>query len=258
MMPERLLLSAVLILTGCNRPEPLPAPSAAELRAMAPPATVTVVVQPANPARRIIQLDDLHWVSREDFTADLQTMNPGLTEDDIGKAYGELMKRVDNVQAEQVVLLKAMAQLDGILMVHWEGLTAANCADSTSMVATVKGFGPGMPIGHSTVDMMLRKEIADDLRRIGAAGQLLADGVLTEVLPADDADALEAADPVQDDGTVEIDQAAQERREAAIVRNLLTDGRRVAVVVLGADHDLSEHLPADCEYIRVTVPAVND
>lgn len=251
-------LTTLLLLAGCSRPEPLPGPTAAQLRALAPAASVTVVVQPANPVRRIIQVDDLHWVSLEDFSADLQTLEPELTEEDIGAAYTDLMEQVEAVQVEQMALLRALAERHGIREIHREGLTESNTADFAGMVETAREFGPNLPTGGSPIDILIREEFADDQRRIGAAGRLLADGVLQAVLPADDAEELEAANPLQDDGTVKIDLAAQEAREAAIVRNLLADGRRVAVVTLGSAHDLSEHLPADCEYIRVAVPAVDD
>lgn len=42
-----------------------------------------------------------------------------------------------------------------------------------------------------------------------------------------------------------------------MVRILLSDGRKLAVVVLGAAHDLRDHLPADAECIRLRVPAVD-
>ena len=66
---------------------------------------------------------------------------------------------------------------------------------------------------------------------VGAPGRLLRSGDLTAVAPADDAEALGAANPVRD-GSVEIDPAANERREAAIVAKVLradvADGQSLA------------------------------
>ena len=33
---------------------------------------------------------------------------------------------------------------------------------------------------------------------------------------------------------------------------LIPDGRKTPVIVLGGAHDLSDNVPADCEYIRIT------
>jgi hypothetical protein len=67
---------------------------------------------------------------------------------------------------------------------------------------------------------------------------------------------MEAANPVKD-GKVEFDEAAIERREDAIVRNLLASESPVAVLMLGGDHDLAENLDrigeGTVEYVTVQV-----
>jgi HTH-type transcriptional regulator/antitoxin HigA len=56
------------------------------------------------------------------------------------------------------------------------------------------------------------------------------------------------------DGDFKLDDAANERREDAIVR-MLKEGAPVAVIVLGGGHDLGNNVPNDWQYLRVMVEA---
>jgi hypothetical protein len=99
-----------------------------------------------------------------------------------------------------------------------------------------------------------RTGVDETLFWIGAAEQVLAAGGLAEVLPAEDEIAYEQGDPLTSDGELRFDSQANDARQAAIVRRLLGKGP-LAVVVLGADHDLSEQVRqlggGRCEYVRV-------
>ena len=64
-----------------------------------------------------------------------------------------------------------------------------------------------------------------------------------DVRPLDDAELQAAADPVRPDGTVQFDQAANQRREEAMVGKLLAAGP-AAIVILGRDHDLGSEIKA--------------
>ena len=74
------------------------------------------------------------------------------------------------------------------------------------------------------------------------------------MLPAEDVEAMEAANPMKD-GRVEFDDAATERREDAIVRNVLASESPVVVLMLGGSHDLGDNVPGDVEVVRVQVKA---
>src|SRR5262249_10139592 len=88
------------------------------------------------------------------------------------------------------------------------------------------------------------------LLQVGAPGRLLLAGAVKNVLPLDDAEALDAAKPVAD-GKVRIDEAKMDARRRAIGKNRPAAG--VALVVLGGAHDLGPHLPDGALYIAVTV-----
>jgi len=65
--------------------------------------------------------------------------------------------------------------------------------------------------------------------------------------------ALAAADPRK------AGRAALQARDAAIVSNALAGGEPVAVIVLGAGHDLTESVRAadpECGYVRLTTKTV--
>jgi len=90
--------------------------------------------------------------------------------------------------------------------------------------------------------------------RLGAAGQLYMEGKITAILPAESEAEYRTANPVHG-GRVLIDSAAMERREDAIVRNLLL-GRTISIIILGGKHKLDNNLQADrhgrVQYERVT------
>ena len=86
---------------------------------------------------------------------------------------------------------------------------------------------------------------------IDAAGQALVAGDIESVLPAEDEAAFEAA--LDTDDGVKFDAAANDAREAAMVRRLAERGP-LAVVLLGVRHDLSKHAKErGCDYIKVFV-----
>jgi hypothetical protein len=78
-----------------------------------------------------------------------------------------------------------------------------------------------------------------DLLRVGAAGQLFMAGKLEEVVPVDDAELLDRANPVAEDGGVKLDREVIEVRQDAQVRAMLEAGR-FALVILG---EALGHLP---------------
>ena len=83
-------------------------------------------------------------------------------------------------------------------------------------------------------------------------GQLLIDGHIKAVVPAEDAKAFEAANPVQADGRIVFDEKANEAREDAIVTRMMK-ASGTAVLVLGGSHDLSDNVPAGVKLIVLTV-----
>jgi len=94
-----------------------------------------------------------------------------------------------------------------------------------------------------------------DLLRVGAAGQLFMAGILEEVVPVDDAELLARANPVAEDGGVNLDREIIEARQDAQVRAMI-EGGRFALVILGGAHDLADNVAKlagrDGEYVRVT------
>jgi hypothetical protein len=82
-----------------------------------------------------------------------------------------------------------------------------------------------------------------------------------EALPLDDHGIIEAARPIRPDGTVKVDAAALQARHDGQVKRALLAGS-VAVLVLGASHDLSASVrrlgAGRAEYIRVTTKRVKE
>ncbi|MFT4559144.1 MAG: hypothetical protein ACI92S_004534 [Planctomycetaceae bacterium] len=81
---------------------------------------------------------------------------------------------------------------------------------------------------------------------------MLIDGHITAVVPADDAKAYEAANPVLADGRIVFDEKANKAREDAIVKRMMK-ASGTAVLVMGGAHDLSDNVPAGVKLIVLTV-----
>jgi hypothetical protein len=94
------------------------------------------------------------------------------------------------------------------------------------------------------------KVFREDRLRIGACCDLALEGQIG-IMPAESELAYHAADPVKPGG-LEFDAAANERRETALCETVLRHDN-VAVVILGAAHDLSDNVPVECQYVRVSV-----
>jgi hypothetical protein len=86
--------------------------------------------------------------------------------------------------------------------------------------------------------------------QLGATGQLVLLDEINEVRPSEKLEAYEAANPINDDGSVLLDQEAIKRRRDAIV-NVLT-ANKVSLIILGGGHVLANNLPPNLEYLRVT------
>jgi hypothetical protein len=93
------------------------------------------------------------------------------------------------------------------------------------------------------------------LLEMGATGRLLIAGELEDVLPLEDADALEQASPITPSGGMKLDPVKVEARHDAQVKLVMKE-RPVAVIVLGGAHDLTGSIQrlagGNCEYLRVT------
>ena len=91
---------------------------------------------------------------------------------------------------------------------------------------------------------------------LGAAGRLLVSGEIEDVLPLEDEEPLNAANPVTADGQVRFDALKLQARHEAIVKNVLKEGS-FGLVILRGDHDLSENVrrlgEGKGEYVRVTM-----
>ncbi len=76
------------------------------------------------------------------------------------------------------------------------------------------------------------------------------------MLPLEDDEPLDAANPVTADGQVRFDALKVQARHDAIVKNALK-GSSFGLMILGGDHDLSENVrrlgAGQCEYVRVTM-----
>lgn len=230
------------------------------------------------PTHRIIHIADWHFVPKDDFAADLRSLSTEpISDEEITRLQAEFLDEVELVQQQQIELLRTLIQKNGLDRIHVEGLGENEEFIFHAKVSALRKVGQelvdlkkeneelfalGDPDDDTRKIIESIKEIEaqhrSDLLHLGAAGQLLLNGEIEAVLPLEDADVHAASNPVNEDGSVTLDQEKIEAREDAQVR-LLLDGWPVAVIILGGAHDLSDNVErlsgGTAEYIRVEVKA---
>lgn len=203
------------------------------------------------PKQIIIHILNWHFISKEDFGVDLS--NDDLSEEEIEKQYLEFLNDVEAIQKEQKQILRYLIKHRKVRSVYMEGLTEKNLSAFNSFIKTLRKFE--VPDGDGAFDLFLKEQYRRDLMQMGAATQLLISNELKSVLPLENAEAFEAANPVNKDGKIRFDEAAEEKREDEMIKILLK-GQGIKVIVLGGSHDLTgnmERMKLDSvRYVRVS------
>ena len=223
------------------------------LRSLPGVESVEVVVECKSPRLTIIHVRDWHFVDKQSFALDVRdTSEKPLSDAEIDDLHEDHRTTVAAVQKQQRRLMLSLVKRHGIRRVFHEGLVAEQLPAYKRRIAALKKLKPFLK-GDDPLEQFIRHEYETDLLRLGVPGQLLIDGQIEAVLPAEDKAAYEAANPVKPDGRIVFDQKAIEARENAIVRKMLHQSSKVAVVVLGGSHDLSDNIPAGVKLVEVTV-----
>lgn len=231
-------------------------------------------------------MKDWHFLPKDLFAADIKDVaEKPLAEEDIDRLYEEFLSEVDLVQTEQKALLRCLIKHHGLRRIFCEGLTDLDLPiyrakiaalrtverqipevktqlqkASQALAAMAKAGEEGSEDYHRVVE--ITSELEEllyqhrlDLLQVGAAGQLYVAGEIEEVVPLDDAELLQRANPVAEDGGVKLDKEVIEARQDAQARAMIEDGK-FALAILGGAHDLSDNLArltgGTCEYITVT------
>lgn len=218
-----------------------------------------------NPTKRIIHIRDWHFVSKEDYAKDLQDIAENtLSEAEIDARCEELLLEVELVQLEQMALLRLLRRHHGLDHVCIEGVTERDVPIYEAKVRILAKFGEDIAELRESkkeldpeqnrelieqIDVALEQYRQDSLQ-VGATGQLVLSGEITEIRPSESLEAYLAANPVNDDGSVVLDDRAIEQRQNAIVKTLTVNN--ASLIILGGGHDLADNLPPDVEYLRVT------
>ncbi|MFI4852592.1 MAG: hypothetical protein ACIAZJ_26065 [Gimesia chilikensis] len=188
------------------------------------------------PKQIIIHLLNWHFVSKEDFASDLSdASDKELSEAEIEKEYLEFLNDVEVVQKEQKQILRYLIKHHMVQTVYMEGLTEKNLSVFNSFIKTLREFE--VPDGDGAFDLFFKEQYRRDCLQMGAA-QLLINRQLESVLPLENAEAFEAANPVGKDGKIRFDKSTEEKREDEMVK-ILMKGLGIKVIVLGGGHDLT-------------------
>lgn len=242
---------------------------------------VEIGVTAKNPARRVIHLRDWHSVSKELYALDMkQAHGRELTAEEIDQIHQELLLEVELVQLEQMAVLRCLIKHHGLKRVFSEGFSPGELEAHRERIAVLQSMDkeqvPQVRKQLEEVRKLLegatgeQKDKAEAIKaqlvtmlddhkhrllEMGAAGRLLISGEIEDVLPLEDADALEKANPVTPSGVVKFDPKKLEARHDAQVKAIMKEGP-VAVIVLGGANDLTRSIQrlggGNCEYLRVT------
>lgn len=267
----------MLLVVGCNASHPVLPMDQAELSSAQNVAGV-VSTGPKSPTSRLIHILDSHYVAKEQFAIDL-----GIGGEELKQAYEDFLDGIEAVQQDQHGLLEHLITQHGLTSIYLEGMSAGNAQkydaaleqcredrdcepDLCNKLDQVKGMllvleskmltnTPEHAEGQRLYDSLqgTLSEIRVRRLRVGAAGRLAVEHQ-TRLLPCEDEQTYRQANPLSD-GTLTFDAELNEQREAGIVRNL-QNGDAVTVVILGSAHDLSDNIPADCQYVRVAVKSL--
>jgi Tfp pilus assembly protein PilO len=242
---------------------------------------VEVAIAATKPTRRIVHLRDYHFVPKDLYALDMkQAHGRELTDDEIDRLHQELLLEVELVQVEQMAILRCLIKHHGLKRIVSEGFSPGELENYRERIAVLRSMEkeqvPQVRKQLEEVRKLLegatgeKKEKAvvieaqlvtmlDEhkhrMLEMGAAGRLLISGELEDVLPLEDAVALEKAKPISPSGGVKLDPVKLEARHDAQVKATMKEGP-VAVIVLGGSHDLSASVRrlggGNCEYLRVT------
>ena len=245
------------------------------------PGVADVEVHQVNkPTHRIIHLRDWHFISKDLFAIDHHV--EALNDEKLDQQYHNFLKQVDSLQLDQMTLLRTLIQQHGLKRLFCEGLTHRDMPNYREKIGVLKDMETNqiarlkrqlnevreLLVGRPDPEAeVMEAKILDllygfywRLVEMGAAGRLLVSGEIEEVLPVEDHELLDAANPITSDGQVQFDAEKVQARRDAIVQNMLKAGS-FGLMILGGDHDLTENVKrvgeGKCEYIRVTLKRYN-
>ena len=179
-----------------------------QLRKLPSVHSATSTPTKSKPKQIIIHLLNWHFISKEEFAADLSESTDGnLSEEEINKRYLEFLNDVEAIQKEQKQILRYLIKKHKVRSVYLEGLTEKNLSAFNSFIKTLRDFE--VPEGDGAFELFLKEQYRRDLMQLGAAAQLKISNELNSVLPLENAEAFEAANPVGKDGKVRFDEKAE-------------------------------------------------
>lgn len=216
--------------------------------------SVTSTPIKSKPKQVIIHLLNWHFISREDYAADISDIEgKPIPEEELEKQYTEFLDEVEAIQKEQKRILRHLIKQHKIQSVYIEGLTEKNLSAFSKFIKTLREFE--VPKGDDAFDLFFKDQYRKDLLQMGVAAQLLISKELKAVLPLENAEAFESANPITKDGKIRFDEMADQRREDEMVK-ILMKKKEISVIVLGGDHDLTDNLKrlkvGAVRYVRVT------
>lgn len=156
------------------------------------------------PQGQIIHLCDWHFVSREDFAADLrdQSREP-ISDVEIDRQYAAFLNTVESVQVEQAAILRGLMREHGIRQVFVEGLTNEKVAAFRQAVYDLRGFDFDRlheRLIDESLDSEERAALQDAINtlrthrlELGAVAQLILADEPIDVAPLDDPKLMELA-----------------------------------------------------------------
>lgn len=128
-----------------------------QLRTLPQVHSVTSAPIKTKPNQIIIHLLNWHYISKEDFAADLSDSSDGeLSEAEIDKRYLEFLNEVEAIQKEQKQILRYLIKHHEVRSVYMEGLTDKNLSAFNSFINTLRKFE--VPEGDDAIGLFLKEQ----------------------------------------------------------------------------------------------------
>jgi len=113
------------------------------LRQLPGVARVDVPLAPKNPADRLVQLRDWHYVPKDLFAVDVRgAEGKALTDTDVDLRYQEFLLQVEVVQLEQMAVLRCLIKHHGLRCVFIERFTPEQIPGFKDRVAALREAEP--------------------------------------------------------------------------------------------------------------------
>ena len=202
--------------------------------------------------RLIIHVEDYPDVEMDAFVKEQLEENPHLNDWDIRIACQRRYQEVSQYQLRQREILLELIEEYGTNSIYQEGLIVGETIIFDRQVALLKFSRKKKSAQKSNYHPSFARVTPALKPFMGNSGKLLAEDVIENVHPVDDAKLLSEANPMKT-GQFKIDGKAQESREDFIIQQMLKSDDNVMILISSRDLDFGNNIPNGVKLKRIEI-----